>query len=220
MAARKSAATRKGVVDSFSGLTSGLAELTPGQHSMLLVLSDLGEPATIQVLSEKTGLHANSVRETLAARHTELVGMGVWVPGAGAPDPLPVDSALVGAPHLGPAHPRQSSEENTRSAVRPRRMFSSLDCLEATPLTVTRRTATVDGIVTERVAARLEEPLRLAPGELAALVGRSGSGKSTILHALAGFLVLSQPMTPLQMLGTALVVAASAGVTTSGNGKT
>ncbi len=66
MAARKSAATRKGVVDSFSGLTSGLAELTPGQHSMLLVLSDLGEPATIQVLSEKTGLHANSVRETLA----------------------------------------------------------------------------------------------------------------------------------------------------------
>ncbi|CCH71090.1 ABC transporter, ATP-binding protein [Phycicoccus elongatus Lp2] len=129
------------------------------------------------------------VRETLATRHTELVGMGVWVPGAGAPDPLPVDPALVGAPHLGPAHPRQSSEENTRSAVRPRRMFSSLDCLEATPLTVTRRTATVDGIVTERVAARLEEPLRLAPGELAALVGRSGSGKSTILHALAGFLV-------------------------------
>ncbi|WP_242219307.1 EamA family transporter [Shinella zoogloeoides] len=40
------------------------------------------------------------------------------------------------------------------------------------------------------------------------------------LGALAGFLVLSQPMTPLQMLGTALVVAASAGVTTSGNGKT
>lgn len=66
MAARKSETTRKGVVDSFSGLTSGLAELTPGQHSMLLVLSDLGEPATIQVLSEKTGLHANSVRETLA----------------------------------------------------------------------------------------------------------------------------------------------------------
>ena len=129
------------------------------------------------------------VRETLAARHTQLVGMGVWVPGAGAPDPLPVDPALVGVPHLGPAHPRQSSEENTRSAVRPSRMFSSLDCLGATPLTVTRRTATVDGIVTERVAARLEEPLRLAPGELAALVGRSGSGKSTILHALAGFLV-------------------------------
>lgn len=37
------------------------------------------------------------------------------------------------------------------------------------------------------------------------------------LGALAGFLVLSQPMTPFQMLGTALVVAASAGVTSSGN---
>lgn len=33
------------------------------------------------------------------------------------------------------------------------------------------------------------------------------------IGALAGFLILSQPMTPLQMLGTALVVAASAGVT-------
>ncbi|MGD9480436.1 EamA family transporter [Shinella sp. G-2] len=40
------------------------------------------------------------------------------------------------------------------------------------------------------------------------------------LGALAGFLVLSQPMTPLQMLGTGLVVAASAGVTSSGNGET
>jgi inner membrane transporter RhtA len=37
------------------------------------------------------------------------------------------------------------------------------------------------------------------------------------LGALAGFLVLSQPMTPLQMLGTGLVVAASAGVTSGGN---
>ncbi|HEV7246490.1 MAG TPA: EamA family transporter [Shinella sp.] len=38
------------------------------------------------------------------------------------------------------------------------------------------------------------------------------------LGALAGFLVLSQPMTPWQMLGTGLVVAASAGVTSGGNG--
>ena len=43
------------------------------------------------------------VRETLAARHTQLVGMGVWVPGAGAPDPLPVDPALVGVPTWDPA---------------------------------------------------------------------------------------------------------------------
>lgn len=39
------------------------------------------------------------------------------------------------------------------------------------------------------------------------------------LGALAGFLVLSQPMTPLQMLGTGLVVAASAGVTSSEGGE-
>lgn len=38
------------------------------------------------------------------------------------------------------------------------------------------------------------------------------------LGALAGFLVLGQPMTPFQILGTGLVVAASAGVTSSANG--
>ncbi|MDX3928231.1 MAG: EamA family transporter [Shinella sp.] len=38
------------------------------------------------------------------------------------------------------------------------------------------------------------------------------------MGALAGFLVLGQPMTPLQMVGTGLVVAASAGVTTGGKG--
>ena len=51
---------------SFSALTAGMDSLTPKQRSMLLVLSDLGEPATISVLSEITGLHANSVRETLS----------------------------------------------------------------------------------------------------------------------------------------------------------
>lgn len=40
------------------------------------------------------------------------------------------------------------------------------------------------------------------------------------LGATAGFVVLSQPMTPLQMLGTGLVVVASAGVTSSGNAET
>jgi len=35
------------------------------------------------------------------------------------------------------------------------------------------------------------------------------------IGALAGFLILAQPMTALQILGTALVVAASAGATAS-----
>jgi energy-coupling factor transport system ATP-binding protein len=60
--------------------------------------------------------------------------------------------------------------------------------LAATELTVIRRTRTVDGIVTERVAAALPGPLVARPGELHALVGPSGSGKSTVLHVLAGFL--------------------------------
>ena len=38
------------------------------------------------------------------------------------------------------------------------------------------------------------------------------------LGALAGFLVLGQPMTPFQILGTGLVVAASAGATASATG--
>ena len=66
MAVKKSPTSRKGSVDSFAGLTAGLAHLTPSQRSMLFVLSDLGEPATIQMLSDRTGLHANSVRETLS----------------------------------------------------------------------------------------------------------------------------------------------------------
>ena len=36
------------------------------------------------------------------------------------------------------------------------------------------------------------------------------------LGAIAGFLVLSQPMTALQIMGTVLVVAASAGATATG----
>ncbi|MGO1594325.1 MAG: helix-turn-helix transcriptional regulator [Ancrocorticia sp.] len=57
---------RQSDVDSFSAITAGMASLTPKQRSMLLVLSDYGEPATISVLSDMTGLHANSVRETLS----------------------------------------------------------------------------------------------------------------------------------------------------------
>jgi inner membrane transporter RhtA len=36
------------------------------------------------------------------------------------------------------------------------------------------------------------------------------------LGAIAGFVVLSQPMTALQIMGTVLVVAASAGATATG----
>jgi|GEM_PF-2930583 len=64
---------RSAAIDSFSRLASNLADLSAGQSSMLLVLTEFGRPATISDLIERTGLHANSIRETL----TVLVDAGL-----------------------------------------------------------------------------------------------------------------------------------------------
>ena len=60
--------------------------------------------------------------------------------------------------------------------------------LTARPLVVERTTRLVDGRARTRRAAATTAPIHAAPGTLTALVGASGSGKSTVLHALAGFL--------------------------------
>ena len=110
------------------------------------------------------------VRETLASERDRLLAMGIWVPGAGPPDPLLVDPALV-APRRG-----------GRTAS-----------LATTAFVVERTTRLVDGTARTRRAAALPAALVAGPGTLTALVGPSGSGKSTVLHALAGFLEPTGP---------------------------
>ena len=105
------------------------------------------------------------VHDTLARERPRLLAMGIWVPGAPPPEPVPVDPGLV-APRGG------------------RRPAS----LSAAAFVVERTTRLVDGTARTRRAAVLADPLDAAPGTLTALVGPSGSGKSTVLHALAGFL--------------------------------
>ena len=130
------------------------------------------------------------VREVLATERERLLSMGIWVPGAPTPDPVPVDATLL-APHVvrreggSPADPgAEPSSRRTRSA------------LEAGPFAVERTTRMLDGTARTVRAAELSEPLDAGPGTLTALVGPSGSGKSTLLHALAGFLPTSPVVTP------------------------
>ncbi len=107
------------------------------------------------------------VREVLEAERERLVAMGIWVPGAPTPDPVPVAPGLV----------RGSRSEEP--------------ALRAEPFAVSRSTRLLDGTTRSARAAELTEALSAAPGSLTALVGPSGSGKSTILSALAGFLPTS-----------------------------
>ena len=134
--------------------------------SRLVVLSDDG-----RVVAD------GPVRETLEGARAQLLEMGVWVPGEGPPEPLPVDPSLFPA-----GGTTKSGPPGRRGAA-----------LESDPLEVERRTRLVDGTVRTRTAALLAAPLTAAPGTLTALVGPSGSGKSTVLHTLAGFLRATDP---------------------------
>jgi energy-coupling factor transport system ATP-binding protein len=130
------------------------------------------------------------VRATLESERERLLAMGIWVPGAGPPEPVAVDPALVA-----PRWPRRSPSHGLDTAAPE---FSSAECpagmsMAASPFVVERTTRLVDGTARTRRAAVLAEPLVAAPGTLTALVGPSGSGKSTVLHALAGFLAPTDP---------------------------
>jgi energy-coupling factor transport system ATP-binding protein len=106
------------------------------------------------------------VHDVLAERREELLAMGLWVPGAPAPEPLAVDATLLDPAHLDP----------TRSTM------------AAAPFSVERTTRRLDGTTRTERAAALDDALDARPGTLTALVGPSGAGKSTLLSALAGFL--------------------------------
>lgn len=140
------------------------------------------------------------VGETLDQERDALLAMGIWVPGAPAPAPIAVPTGVFVPDAAGAPFPGRASgmpwSARIGSAV-----LTAAPALHAEPLTIVRRTHTVDGIDTSRVAAALSEPLEVAPGELVALVGASGSGKSTVLHTLAGFL---RPATgTVRLAGTA-----------------
>ena len=192
------------VRDAVATLTAGLPSPT------LVVVEHVLEPWVdlvdrLVVLSVDGRVVADGpVRSTLETERDRLLGMGIWVPGAGPPEPLAVDPALV-APRwpgknpshgLDPAAPGRSGAESPHDAAAPGR--SSAECpadpaLAASPFVVERTTRLVDGTARTRRAAVLGEPLAAAPGTLTALVGPSGSGKSTVLHALAGFLEPTDP---------------------------
>lgn len=104
------------------------------------------------------------VREVLRDERGRLLDMGIWVPHA--PPPTPLAPAAFAAS----AAPSRSQD------------------VTATPLTIDRTVRLVDGSTRTRTAARLDVPLTPRPTSATALVGPSGSGKSSVLLALAGAL--------------------------------
>ncbi|HYN65708.1 MAG TPA: ATP-binding cassette domain-containing protein, partial [Ornithinibacter sp.] len=178
-------ASAREVRDAVGALTTGEGRPAVGSYSSaptLVVVEHVLGPWVdlvdrLVVLSADGRVVADGpVRETLDTHRDRLLAMGIWVPGAGPPEPLAVDPALVA-----PRGPQDVPSRRTPS-------------LGATPFAVERTTRLVDGTARTRRAAVLAEPLVAAPGTLTALVGPSGSGKSTVLHALAGFLDPTDPV--------------------------
>ncbi|MGL5864385.1 MAG: ATP-binding cassette domain-containing protein [Dermatophilaceae bacterium] len=121
------------------------------------------------------------VAQVLDRERALLLDLGVWVPGVPPPDPVPVDLGVVGR------RPPQAGSPERGSEMAPGGPAWAA-ALTAEPFTVDRTTHRLDGTTRTRQVAELAVSLDAGPGTLTALVGASGSGKSTVLHALAGFL--------------------------------
>ncbi|MGL5929500.1 MAG: ATP-binding cassette domain-containing protein [Dermatophilaceae bacterium] len=123
------------------------------------------------------------VARVLDREHDLLLDLGIWVPGTPPPTPVPVDLGLTGSRPTPATRP-----DRAPPAARDGPGGASTRELSAEPFAVDRATRRLDGTTRTRRAAELGTPLHARPGTLTALVGTSGSGKSTVLHALAGFL--------------------------------
>ena len=119
-----------------------------------------------------------------APERERLLAMGIWVPGAGPPPPVPSTrpSWRRGARRA----PTTASAAVVTGRARRQPSSPSRSSSSAPPASSTARPAP-DGRPCSTA------PLVAAPGTLTALVGPSGSGKSTVLHALAGFLPRPTP---------------------------
>nr|WP_249138791.1 ATP-binding cassette domain-containing protein [Phycicoccus avicenniae] len=149
---------------------SAVAGLARDGERTLVVVEHVLEPwvdlvERLVVLSDDGRVVADGpVGEVLALERDRLLAMGIWVPGVPPPEPTPVDPSLLAVGAVPGA------------------------ALTADPFAVDRTTRLLDGTARTRRAAVLGDPLAAHPGTLTALVGASGSGKSTVLSALAGFL--------------------------------
>ncbi|MGZ4695829.1 MAG: ATP-binding cassette domain-containing protein [Oryzihumus sp.] len=127
------------------------------------------------------------VRATLAAETTSLLARGVWVPGEGAPSPLPVDPGLCAPVGAAPA---------VEDAL-----------VEASSVTVTRAPRAGLGVPEQPggpVLALAEVTAGVRPGEVVAVTGPSGAGKTTLTGLLAG---LEAPTTGSVVAGASLRAA-------------
>jgi energy-coupling factor transporter ATP-binding protein EcfA2/energy-coupling factor transporter transmembrane protein EcfT len=152
-----------------------VAALTERDRRTLVVVEHVLGPWVdlvdrLVVLSDDGRVTADGpVGEVLDRERERLVALGIWVPDTPVPAPVVIDPALVRA--SGPA---------VDDGPRP---------VRAAPLVVDRTSRLLDGTTRTVRAAELPDGLDAAPGSLTVLVGPSGSGKSSVLHALAGFVV-------------------------------
>lgn len=131
------------------------------------------------------------VDDTLARERDRLLEMGIWVPGAPPPEPLPVDPAVFG-PAPAPAGAVVGGAAEPAGVVVGAAAEPAGVVLTATALTIERDRLGTAGVTHPETVAALPAPLQLNPTRLVALRGESGSGKSTLLQAFAGFVVPSE----------------------------
>ena len=117
--------------------------------------------------------HDGPPEKVLAEHGGALAADGIWVPGAPAPRPLPVDLGPLGRPRPDDTALVTSGPGDDR------------------PLVVERRRNRLDGSSETVTALEVHETLTASAGRATALVGPSGGGKSTWLAANAGLVTPS-----------------------------